>query len=68
MKAKTLFSAYQQAVTWRDWASDCRDKGDSGVLVDNDAEAIKWRRYDRLARKIWARLQNCFGEMDAGPK
>lgn len=68
MKAKTLFETYEMAMNRRDSAACRRVDGEYGIAVDDDADAIEWQRYDRLIRKIWARLQDCFGEMNAGPR
>ena len=67
MRARTLFHAYTEAVARRDWAADCRRKGRLGIMVDTDDLAVDWRRYDRLAEKIWGRLVGCFGNEAAGP-
>lgn len=67
MKAKTLFKAYREAVDRRAWAVTTRRDGTRGIEIDNDQEAVAWRRYNQLAEKVWARLVDVLGEHDAGP-
>ena len=60
MKIQTLFKAYQGAEFQKRNAADIRGKlfgnGTFGIACADDKQARIWQRYDRLSRRIEARI------------
>lgn len=56
MNIKTLFSAYKKSEMNKSYASKSRKNGDYAIAVSSDGQAKEWQRYDRLSRRIDARI------------
>ena len=56
MEFKTLFRAYRLSEKRKRWASISYN-GTYGIAVSDKPSARKWQRYDRLSRRIEARVE-----------
>lgn len=60
MKIQTLFKVYQGAERHKSRAAEIRGKlfgnGTFGIACADDRQAKIWQRYDRLSRRIEARI------------
>ncbi len=60
MKIQTLFKAYKGAESYKNRAAEIRSKpfgnGTFGIACADDKQARIWQRYDRLSRRIEARI------------
>lgn len=61
MKVQTLFRAYRLAVRQQEYAVQARGRvfgrGSFGIACGEDEQSIRWQRYERLARRITARIE-----------
>lgn len=53
---RTLFRAYGKAMGQMETHSRLRFGGSFGIAIDTDHHALRWQRYNRLARRIEYRL------------
>ena len=57
MEFRTLFRAYVEAESRKSDCARARGGGQRGIAVHADNLAVEWQRYDRLARRIVARVE-----------
>ena len=62
MKTITYFKAYVQCRDGMTSAVFLRKTGETGIAVENDLEALRWQRFDRLARKLRQKIETRFAE------
>lgn len=65
MNTLTLFNAYVKAVRRCESIVLQREKFDWGIMVDTDAKAKQWQRYNRLAVRIERKLIKRIAEYDS---
>ena len=64
MRVLTLFLAYQETVERKAMAMGFRDKGRTGIAINDDFLALKWQRYNRLSYKLGMKIIKRLSEME----
>jgi hypothetical protein len=64
MRLSTYFRAYRECQWQMRVAIGHRPQGSFGILSDQDDQARRYQRYERLARKLQRRLEQALSDVD----